>query len=58
MRTSYEVGVKTLALDLSSDASRQRLTDAWPDIDVLVNNASNIPGGSIDDVEDDAWRKG
>lgn len=56
MRTSCGVDVQTLALDLSNDASRKRLTDAWPDIDVLVNNAGDIPGGSIDDTDDASWR--
>ena len=50
IRTSCGVDVQTLALDLSTEASRQRLTDSWPDIDVLVNNAGDIPGGSIGDV--------
>jgi NAD(P)-dependent dehydrogenase (short-subunit alcohol dehydrogenase family) len=58
IRTSYDVDVQTLALDLSTDASRQRLTDTWPDIDVLVNNAGDIPGGTIDAVDDAAWRAG
>lgn len=58
IRTSYDVDVQTLALDLSTDASRQCLTDAWPDIDVLVNNAGDIPGGAIDAVDDAAWRAG
>src|SRR5215510_3676711 len=56
LRTSCDVDVQTLALDLSTEASRQRLTDAWPDIDVLVNNAGDIPGGAIDAVDDAAWR--
>lgn len=56
IRTAYGVNVQTLTLDLSTDASRQRLTDAWSDIDVLINNAGNIPGGSINEVEDHAWR--
>jgi len=58
IRTSCGVDVQTLALDLSTDAFRQRLTDAWPDIDVLVNNAGDIPGGSLDDIDDAAWRAG
>lgn len=58
IRTSCGVDVQTLALDLSTDATRQRLTDAWPDIDVLVNNAGDIPGGSIDEVDDASWRAG
>jgi NAD(P)-dependent dehydrogenase (short-subunit alcohol dehydrogenase family) len=58
IRTAYDIDVQTLALDLSTDASRQRLTDTWPDIDVLVNNAGDIPGGTIDAVDDAAWRAG
>jgi NAD(P)-dependent dehydrogenase (short-subunit alcohol dehydrogenase family) len=58
IRTAYDIDVQTLALDLSTDASRQRLTDTWPGIDVLVNNAGDIPGGTIDAVDDAAWRAG
>ncbi|MFQ6026169.1 MAG: SDR family oxidoreductase [Dehalococcoidia bacterium] len=58
MRKSYEVDVQTLALDLSEDDSRQRMMETWPDIDVLVNNAGDIPGGTIDQVDDAAWRAG
>jgi NAD(P)-dependent dehydrogenase (short-subunit alcohol dehydrogenase family) len=58
LRASCGVDVQTMALDLSTDAARKRLTEAWPDIDVLVNNAGDIPGGSIDDVSDAAWRAG
>lgn len=50
--------VQVFALDLSGDAGRKRLTDACPEVDVLVNNAGDIPAGSIDDVDDAAWRAG
>ncbi len=56
IRERHGVDVETLALDLATDAGRQRLTQAWPDVDVLVNNAGAIPGGSIDDVDDTTWR--
>jgi NAD(P)-dependent dehydrogenase (short-subunit alcohol dehydrogenase family) len=46
IRATCDVDLRTLALDLSTDASRQQLTDAWPDIDVLANNAGDIPGGA------------
>lgn len=58
IRTATGVDVRTLVLDLSDEGSRQRMMEAWPDIDVLVNNAGDIPGGSIDDVDDAAWRAG
>ena len=50
--------MRTLALDLSDQAQRDRLVREAPDIDVLVNNAGAIPGGNIFDVDDKAWRTG
>jgi len=58
IRRDCDVDVQTLALDLSTTAACQRLTDTWPDIDVLVNNAGDIPGGAIDVVDEAAWRAG
>ena len=58
IRAASRVDVDLLALDLSRDEERCRVTEAWPDIDVLVNNAGDIPGGGIDDVGDAAWRAG
>lgn len=58
IRKANKVDVQTLALDLSLDASRKKIMETWPDVDVLVNNAGDIPAGSIDDVDDAAWRAG
>jgi 3-oxoacyl-[acyl-carrier protein] reductase len=52
------VTVRTLAADLADPAARERVFNAFPDIDILVNNAGAIPGGSIDDVLEPAWRAG
>lgn len=52
------VKVRTLAADLADAAARERVVAAFPDIDILVNNAGAIPGGSIDDVQEPAWRTG
>ena len=56
IRDNHGVKVETLALDLSIEESRQTLINTWPDVDVLVNNAGAVPGGSIDDVDDAEWR--
>src|SRR5271163_1396278 len=58
IRTSAQVNVRTLALDLSDQAQRDALVEAYPDIDVLINNAGAIPGGDIFAVDDKAWRTG
>jgi short-subunit dehydrogenase len=52
------VNVRTLAADLSDAAARERVAAAFPDVDILINNAGAIPGGSIDDVDEPAWRIG
>jgi NAD(P)-dependent dehydrogenase (short-subunit alcohol dehydrogenase family) len=58
MRKSSSVEVQTFALDLSKEEGRRKLTEACPEVDVLINNAGDIPAGSIDDVDDAAWRSG
>jgi len=58
IRKSAQINVRTLALDLSDQAQRDKLVETCPDIDVLINNAGAIPGGNIFDVDDKAWRDG
>ena len=50
--------VRTYALDLTDRAARDGLIEQTIDVDVLVNNAGAIPSGSMDAVDDDAWRAG
>lgn len=52
------VEVTIYPMDLSTDAQMCALAEAAGDIDVLVNNAGNIPSGPIDVVDDEAWRQG
>jgi 3-oxoacyl-[acyl-carrier protein] reductase len=52
------VNTQTLAADLSEAAARERVYASFPDVDILVNNAGAIPGGSIHDVDEPAWRAG
>lgn len=46
------------ALDLSSTAAMETLIGQVGDIDILINNAGDIPAGSLEIVDDAAWRKG
>lgn len=48
--------VNTFAGDLGADEERKRLFAAYPDVDVLVNNAGAIPGGSLFDVDLAKWK--
>ena len=52
------VTVRIQAADLADGAARERIIEAFPDVDILVNNAGAIPGGSIHDVDEPAWRAG
>jgi NAD(P)-dependent dehydrogenase (short-subunit alcohol dehydrogenase family) len=58
MRGSASVDVQTYALDLSTQEGRKKLTTACPEVDILINNAGDIPAGSIEDVDDASWRAG
>jgi NAD(P)-dependent dehydrogenase (short-subunit alcohol dehydrogenase family) len=58
LRAMHGVDVRFWSLDLSLPSARDELIAANPDIDILINNAGMIPGGSIEDVDDDSWRAG
>jgi NAD(P)-dependent dehydrogenase (short-subunit alcohol dehydrogenase family) len=50
------VDVRTYALDLSKSEARAQLVEACKDVDILINNAGGVPGGSIEDIDDAKWR--
>jgi 3-oxoacyl-[acyl-carrier protein] reductase len=58
IRKSAQVNVQTLAADLSDPAARRKVFETFPDVDIVVNNAGAIPGGTIEDVDETAWRAG
>jgi NAD(P)-dependent dehydrogenase (short-subunit alcohol dehydrogenase family) len=51
-----KVAVQTYPLDLSTTDNLQKLAEACGDADILINNAGDIPGGSLDAVSEHAWR--
>jgi 3-oxoacyl-[acyl-carrier protein] reductase len=60
IRGKHNVGVAVHAADLSDARAREGLKAAHPEIDVLVNNAGAIPGGTVHDISlarwEEAWR--
>ena len=58
IEAEHGVAVTVHALDLSSTEAMTKLADDAGDIDVLINNAGDIPAGSLEIVDDVAWRKG
>lgn len=56
LRKLAAIDIRTHALDLGDAAQRATLIGDCTDIDILVNNAGNIPSGTIDEMDDKAWR--
>jgi NAD(P)-dependent dehydrogenase (short-subunit alcohol dehydrogenase family) len=56
LRSNHQINVTIHTVDLRSSADIARLADEAGDIDVLVNNAGDIPGGSLDRIDEPTWR--
>ncbi len=56
IRRNTVLDVQTFAFDLSQESGRTCLTEACPEIDILINNAGDIPSGSIEEIDGAAWR--
>ncbi len=56
IRAKHSVSVETHALDLRAPADLERAVNQCADLDILVNNAGDIPAGSLDRLDDTAWR--
>ena len=53
-----QVEVTIHPMDLSTTASMMELAGRCADADILVNNAGDIPAGTLEAVDDEAWRRG
>ncbi|MFB2553055.1 SDR family oxidoreductase [Ensifer soli] len=58
IEAAHGVSVTVHALDLSSTEAMETLAADTGEIDILVNNAGDIPAGSLEIVDDAAWRRG
>ncbi|MFO1057769.1 MAG: SDR family oxidoreductase [Dongiaceae bacterium] len=45
-------------MDLTEPGAIERLAEAAPEIDILINNAGVIPGGNLASFDERAWRDG
>jgi len=54
----FDVTVTVHPADLSTTEAMEALDAAAGDYDILINNAGDIPAGSLEDVSDEALRKG
>ena len=51
------VEVTTHSLDLSKVADQNRLLQACPEVDIVVNNAGSNPAGHLEDTTEAVWRE-
>ncbi|MBU0584432.1 MAG: SDR family oxidoreductase [Alphaproteobacteria bacterium] len=58
IKAAHKVKVTVHPLDLSSTKAMEKLAADVGDIDILINNAGDIPAGSLEIVDDVSWRKG
>jgi NAD(P)-dependent dehydrogenase (short-subunit alcohol dehydrogenase family) len=54
----HGVAVTVVAADLAQSAGQQELARAAGDADILVNNAGAIPGGTLEQIDEQTWRQG
>jgi 3-oxoacyl-[acyl-carrier protein] reductase len=52
----YNVRAEVHAFDISDSRNVDRLAAQHPDIDIMVNNAGAIPGGTLQEITEDRWR--
>jgi 3-oxoacyl-[acyl-carrier protein] reductase len=57
IRSRHNVQVAAFAGDLGDGGARIALHAAHPEIDVLVNNAGAIPGGTVHDIDLARWQQ-
>ncbi len=56
LRGAHQIDCKVHVVDLRKSDDVARLAKDAADIDVLVNNAGDIPGGSLAKVDEATWR--
>ncbi len=53
----WNVEVQTFALDMSESKNAQLLARECGHFDILVNNAGSIPRGTVEEIDEERWRK-
>jgi NAD(P)-dependent dehydrogenase (short-subunit alcohol dehydrogenase family) len=58
VRSEHGVSAEILPLDITVPAAVEKIMAFAGDADILINNAGNIPGGDLWDVDEPRWRSG
>jgi NAD(P)-dependent dehydrogenase (short-subunit alcohol dehydrogenase family) len=56
LRVAHGVEIVVQPTDLRQSAELERLAERARDIDILINNAGDIPGGTLAKVDEATWR--
>jgi 3-oxoacyl-[acyl-carrier protein] reductase len=56
LRANHNVAIAAAPVDLSQGNAALALARDFPDIDLLVNNAGAIPGGTVEEIDEARWR--
>lgn len=56
LKSAHGIEVETHAVDLRRAEDLARLAEAAKDCDILINNAGDIPGGTLGAIDEAAWR--
>ena len=56
VRKRHQIAVALHPLDLSRSESVAQLAESCRDIDILINNAGAIPGGTLEMIDEACWR--
>jgi NAD(P)-dependent dehydrogenase (short-subunit alcohol dehydrogenase family) len=56
IRKRHQIAVALHPLDLSQSDSAAQLAESCRDVDILINNAGAIPGGTLAQVDEARWR--
>ena len=57
IRSHHNVAVQSISADLARSEQIDRVVAAAGPIDVLINNAGSIPGGTLDEIDEARWRQ-
>ena len=58
LQKKYSVEIQIIPLNLTKSDSQAILFEKCKNINVLINNAGDIPSGSLFDIDEDSWRRG
>ena len=58
LQNKYSVEIQIIPLNLTESDSKEILYEKCKNINVLINNAGDIPSGSLFDIDEESWRKG